>query len=151
MLFLVSLIASLTSADYATVKLKLSNPLIRTTYAVSKSSKWYTAGPAAYSAPGMEELFHVNSLFIGPNVRDAVQDGRADFTPISLGAIPRLFREGYLPIDVALISVSPPDEHGFCSYGVEVGVTKPAVESARIVIAEINPNMPRVWGQSSSI
>ena len=60
----------------------------------------------------------------------------------------RLFREGYLPIDVALISVSPPDEHGFCSYGVEVGVTKPAVESACVVIAEINPHMPRVWGQS---
>jgi 4-hydroxybutyrate CoA-transferase len=107
-----------------------------------------TSGHAAYSAPGMEESFHVNSLFIGPNVREAVQEGRADFTPVFLHEIPRLFREGYLPIDVALISVSPPDEHGFCSYGVEVGVTKPAVEVACIVIAEINPNMPRVWGQS---
>jgi acyl-CoA hydrolase len=107
-----------------------------------------TSGHAAYSAPGMEEAFHVNSLFIGPNVRTAVQEGRADFTPVFLHEIPRLFREGYLPLDVALISVSPPDEHGYCSYGVEVGVTKPAAESARIVIAEINPNMPRVWGQS---
>jgi acetyl-CoA hydrolase len=107
-----------------------------------------TSGHAAYSAPGMEDTFHVNSLFIGSNVRGAVQDGRADFTPVFLHEIPRLFREGYLPIDVALISVSPPDEHGYCSYGVEVGVTKPAVESARVVIAEINPNMPRVWGQS---
>ncbi len=107
-----------------------------------------TSGHAAYSVPGMEGSFHVNSLFIGSNVREAVQAGRADFTPVFLHEIPRLFREGYLPIDVALISVSPPDEHGFCSYGVEVGVTKPAVESARVVIAEINPNMPRVWGQS---
>lgn len=107
-----------------------------------------TSGHAAYSASGMEESFHVNSLFIGSNVREAVQEGRADFTPVFLHEIPRLFREGYLPIDVALISVSPPDEHGFCSYGVEVGVTKPAAESACVVIAEINPNMPRVWGQS---
>ncbi len=107
-----------------------------------------TSGHAAYSAPGMEGSFRVNSLFIGSNVRAAVQEGRADFTPVSLHEIPALFRDGYLPIDVALISVSPPDEHGFCSYGVEVGVTKPAVESARVVIAEINPNMPRVWGQS---
>lgn len=107
-----------------------------------------TSGHAAYAAPGLEEAFHVNSLFIGPNVRGAVQEGRADFTPVFLHEIPRLFREGYLPLDVALISVSPPDEHGFCSYGVEIGVTKPAVESACMVIAEINPNMPRTWGQS---
>lgn len=107
-----------------------------------------TAGHAAYAEPGMEHAFHVNSLFIGANVRRAVQAGDADFTPVFLHEIPRLFREGYLPIDVALISVSTPDEHGYCSYGVEIGVTKPAVESARIVIAEINPNMPRTWGQS---
>jgi 4-hydroxybutyrate CoA-transferase len=107
-----------------------------------------TSGHAAYATPGMEESFRVNSLFIGTNVREAVQDGRADFTPVFLHEIPRLFSEGYLPIDVALISVSPPDEHGYCSYGVEVGVTKPAADSACIVIAEINPNMPRVWGQS---
>lgn len=107
-----------------------------------------TAGPAAYVAPGMEASFHVNSLFIGANVRRAVQSGQADFTPVFLHEIPKLFRDGYLPIDVALVSVSPPDEHGFCSFGVEVGVTKPAVESARVVIAEINPQMPRVWGNS---
>jgi acetyl-CoA hydrolase len=65
-----------------------------------------------------------------------------------LHEIPRLFREGYLPLDVALISVSPPDKHGYCSFGVEVGATKPAAESARIVLAEVNSNMPRVWGNS---
>lgn len=107
-----------------------------------------TAGPATYVAPGMEKSFHVNSLFIGSNVRSVVQAGQADFTPVFLHEIPRLFQEGYLPIDVALISVSPPDRHGYCSYGVEIGVTKPAAESARIVIAEINPQMPRVWGNS---
>ena len=107
-----------------------------------------TAGHAAYAAPELATAFRVNALFIGPNVREAVQAGRADFTPIGLSEIPRLFRRGYLPIDVALISVSPPDAHGYCSYGVEVGVTKAAVESARVVIAEINPHMPRVWGDS---
>jgi acetyl-CoA hydrolase len=107
-----------------------------------------TAGTSAWVTPEASSAFRVNSLFIGPNVRDAVQEGRADFTPVFLSEIPRLFREGHLPIDVALIAVSPPDEHGYCSYGVEVGVTKPAVESARVVIAEINPRMPRVWGNS---
>lgn len=107
-----------------------------------------TAGSAAYAGPGMRESFHVNTLFIGANVRAAVQSGAADFTPVFLSEIPRLMREGYLSIDVALVSLSPPDEHGYCSYGVEVGTTKPAVESARLVVAEINPNMPRVWGNS---
>ena len=107
-----------------------------------------TAGPAPYAAPELARSFRANSLFIGPNVRTAVQEGRADFTPALLSEIPRLFSEGHLPLDVALISVSPPDEHGYCSYGVEVGVTKPAAEHARVVIAEINPQMPRVWGDS---
>ncbi|HEX8217736.1 MAG TPA: acetyl-CoA hydrolase/transferase C-terminal domain-containing protein, partial [Chloroflexia bacterium] len=107
-----------------------------------------TAGHADYAATGMSQSFHVNSLFIGHNIRGAVQSGRADFTPVFLHEIPRLFRENVLPIDVAIISVSPPDQRGYCSYGVEVGVTKPAVESARIVIAEINPQMPRIWGNS---
>lgn len=107
-----------------------------------------TAGHAAYAFPGLEESFRVNSLFIGANVRGQVQTGHADFTPVFLSEIPRLFREGYLPIDVALISVSRPDPHGYCSYGVEIGVTKPAAECAKIVIAEVNPNMPRVWGDS---
>jgi 4-hydroxybutyrate CoA-transferase len=107
-----------------------------------------TAGTSAWVTPEASGAFRDNSLFIGPNVRPAVQQGRADFTPVFLSEIPRLFREGHLPIDVALISVSPADSHGYCSYGVEVGVTKPAVESARVVIAEINPRMPRVWGNA---
>jgi acetyl-CoA hydrolase len=107
-----------------------------------------TFAPAPYAEPRYEKSFRVNALFIGPNVRPAVQAGRADFTPVFLSDIPDLFRNATLPIDVALISVSPPDSHGFCSFGVEVGTTKPAAESARIVIAEVNRQMPRTHGDS---
>ncbi|MDW8065067.1 MAG: acetyl-CoA hydrolase/transferase C-terminal domain-containing protein [Anaerolineae bacterium] len=107
-----------------------------------------TVGPADYVAPGMERHIRVNTLFISDNVRRAVQEGRADFTPCFLSEIPGLFRSGRLALDVALIQVSPPDEHGFCSFGVEVGITKPAAHSARIVIAEVNDHMPRTLGDS---
>ncbi len=107
-----------------------------------------TMGNDDYVAPGMEKHLRVNTMFISDNVRRAVNEGRADFTPIRLGEVPYLFLNGVLPLDVALIHVSPPDEHGFCSYGVEVGVTKPAAESARIVIAEVNERMPRTLGDS---
>ena len=107
-----------------------------------------TFASAPYVEPQYQESFRVNALFIGHNVRTAVQEGRADFTPVFLSEIPGLFRNGALPIDVALISVSPPDEHGFCSFGVEVGTTTPAADAARIVVAEINPNMPRTLGDS---
>ncbi len=108
-----------------------------------------TFAPAAYTAPEYAKNFRVNALFIGANVRNAVNDGRADFTPIMLSEIPHLFRDGgTLPLDVALISVSSPDDHGFCSLGVEVGTTKPAAEAARIIIAEVNQQMPRTLGDS---
>jgi len=105
-----------------------------------------TVGKSRYSAPEMEGHFRHNALFIGKNVRDAVNDGRADFTPIFLSEIPGLFYRRILPIDVALIQVSPPDEHGFCSFGVGVECTKPATEVAEIIIAQVNPNMPRTLG-----
>jgi acetyl-CoA hydrolase len=107
-----------------------------------------TFSDAPYAEPEYQESFRVNNLFIGANMRKAVQAGRADFTPVFLGEIPDLFRKGILPLDVAMITVSPPDEHGFCSFGVEVGCTKPAAESAKLLIAEINPNMPRTHGDS---
>ena len=103
---------------------------------------------ADYVAPAMAGHFRHNALFIGKNVREAVNAGRADFTPVFLYEIPRLIREGQLPIDVALVHVSPPDEHGFCSFGVSVDVAKPAAEAARIVIAEVNDQMPRTLGDS---
>jgi acetyl-CoA hydrolase len=105
-------------------------------------------GPKDYITPDMAEHLRINSMFISPNIRKAVNEGLADFTPVFLSEIPRLFRSGRLALDVAVIQVSPPDEHGYCSYGVEVGVTKSAAESAGIVIAEVNPNMPRTLGDS---
>jgi acetyl-CoA hydrolase len=107
-----------------------------------------TFAHAPYIEPQYAEAFRLNALFIGANVRRAIHEGRADFTPVFLSEIPRLFREGHLPLDVALFSLSPPDEHGFCSFGVEVGTTKPAAEAARIRIAEINAQMPRTMGDS---
>ncbi|MBI4552031.1 MAG: acetyl-CoA hydrolase/transferase family protein [Candidatus Latescibacteria bacterium] len=107
-----------------------------------------TLGEAPYAAPEMAGHFRHQAFFIGENVRSAVNEGRADFIPIFLSEIPRLFTDGSLPIDVAMIQVSPPDEHGFCSFGVSVDCTKPAAESARIVIAHVNPQMPRTLGDS---
>jgi len=107
-----------------------------------------TIGSADYVAPAMEKYIRVNTLFISADVRKAVNEGRADFTPIFLSEIPGLFRTGIVPLDVALIHVSPPDEHGFCSFGVEVGVTKTAAGAAKVVIAEVNDQMPRTLGDS---
>ena len=105
-------------------------------------------GPGMCISDEMSEHIRVNSVFISGNVRHAVNQGLADFTPVRLAEIPLLFSRGVLHLDVAVIQVSPPDEHGFCSYGVEVGVTKTAAETAKLVIAEVNPNMPRVHGDS---
>jgi acyl-CoA hydrolase/GNAT superfamily N-acetyltransferase len=107
-----------------------------------------THGPAPYAQRELLEHFRQNSFFIGPNVRAAVHEGVADYTPMFLSEIPRLFRERRLHLDIALVQVSPPDTHGFCSYGVSVDVVKAAVESADCVIAEVNPSMPRTLGDS---
>ena len=80
----------------------------------------HTEGPAPYAAPGMERSFRVRCLFIGPNLRTAVAEGRADYVPVFLSEVPALFRQGILPLDVALVQVSPPDRHGFCSLGISV-------------------------------
>lgn len=107
-----------------------------------------TIGPADYVKPEMEGHLRVNTLFISHNVRKAVHEGRADFTPVLLSEFPLLFKRGILPVDVAIIHVSLPDEHGFCSLGVEVGLTKSAAEAAKIIIAEVNQQMPRTLGDS---
>jgi acetyl-CoA hydrolase len=107
-----------------------------------------SVGPSDYVLPEMEGHLRVNTLFISANVRKAVQEGRADFTPVLLSEFPLLFKNGILPVDVAFIHVSPPDEHGFCSLGVEVGLTKSPAESAKIIIAEVNEQMPRTLGDS---
>ncbi|MFM9027215.1 MAG: acetyl-CoA hydrolase/transferase family protein, partial [Bacteroidota bacterium] len=95
---------------------------------------------------GMETSFRLNSLFVSAPVRKAVQEGRADYVPIFLSEIPELFKSGILRPDVALIHVSPPDVNGFCSLGVSVDITRSAVDSSTKIIAQVNPNMPRTWG-----
>jgi 4-hydroxybutyrate CoA-transferase len=103
-------------------------------------------GDSAYVREELARNLRYNALFIGPAVRKAVNAGLADYTPVFLSEIPALFKNGLLPIDVALIQVSPPDEHGFCSFGISVDIGKPAAESAKIVIAEVNQQMPRTLG-----
>ncbi|NOT75715.1 MAG: acetyl-CoA hydrolase/transferase family protein [Cyclobacteriaceae bacterium] len=90
--------------------------------------------------------FRINSLFVSENIREAVNDGRADYVPVFLSEIPSLFRKKILPLDVAIIHVSPPDTYGFCSLGTSVDIAMAAVEAAPIVIAQVNPRMPRTWG-----
>jgi len=111
-------------------------------------SQALSVGPADYVAPQMDGHLRVNTMFISANIRKAVNEGRADFTPVLLSEFPLLFKRGLLPVDVALIHVSPPDEHGFCSLGIEVGLTKTPAESAHTIIAEVNQKMPRTLGDS---
>jgi 4-hydroxybutyrate CoA-transferase len=107
-----------------------------------------TMGCAPYVAPEMAGHFRHNAMFIGGNVRAAINDGRADYTPIHLSEIEALFENGDMPIDVALIEVSPPDSHGFCSFGVGVDTTLTAAKCARYVVAQVNDYMPRTYGDS---
>lgn len=107
-----------------------------------------TLGPAPYVAPELARRFRHAAFFIGPNVRTAVQEGRADFIPVFLSEIPSLIRSGRMHIDVALIQTSPPDAHGYVSLGVSVDVVRAAVDSADLVLAEVNPRMPRTHGNS---
>lgn len=105
-------------------------------------------GKAEYVKPEYAQSFRHNAMFIGHNVRSAVQQGHADFTPVFLSEIPSLFRDGHVPLDIAIVQVSPPDEHGFCSLGAEVGCTKGAAEHAKYTIAEVNKQVPRTLGDS---
>lgn len=107
-----------------------------------------TLGNAPYVALGLEKRFRHTAFFIGANVRAAVQEGRADFMPVFLSEIPTLISSGRVKIDAALIQVSPPDRHGFVSLGVSVDIVRAAVDTAELILAEVNPNMPRTLGDS---
>lgn len=107
-----------------------------------------TLGHAPHTAPAMRGHFRHNAMFIGANVREAVSESRADYTPIFLGEVSKLFRSGAMPLDVALLQVSPPDEHGFCSLGVGVDHSLDAAHAAHWVVAEVNERMPRVHGDA---
>ncbi len=96
--------------------------------------------------PEYKNNFHINSLFVSASVRNAVNAGYADYVPVFLSEIPELFRQNILPIDVAIVQVSPPDDHGYCSLGVSVDIARSAVDTARYIIAQVNPNAPRTHG-----
>src|SRR5574343_185093 len=106
----------------------------------------HTEGEALYANPDLSESFHVNSFFIGANVRHTLKSGNGSYTPVFLSELPLLFRKQVLHLDVVFIHVSPPDQHGYCSLGTSVEATVAAVENAKIVIAQVNKNMPRTFG-----
>jgi 4-hydroxybutyrate CoA-transferase len=106
----------------------------------------HTEGAAPYVDPSCAGSFHTRALFVGANVRGAVGTGEADYVPVFLSEVPALFRNRVLPLDVAMVQVSPPDRHGLCSLGISVAASQAAVRAARTVIAQINPNMPRTHG-----
>jgi 4-hydroxybutyrate CoA-transferase len=108
----------------------------------------HTEGPGPHLAPEMAPHFRHRALFIGPNARAAVNEGRADFVPVFLSDVPELFISGALPLDAVLVNVSPPDVHGFCSLGVSVEAMHAAIGAAKTVIAQLNPSMPRTLGES---
>lgn len=107
-----------------------------------------TFGEAPYAHKELTQYFRINSFFIAENVRSVIQEGLGDYTPVFLSDIPRLFDSGQLPLDAALIQVTPPDENGLCSLGVSVDIVKSAAENASLVIAQVNPHMPRTLGNS---
>lgn len=107
----------------------------------------HTEGDAPYAKPEYRESFRLNALFVGKNVRKSVQNGDGDAIPVFLSDVPSLFYNRVLPLDVALVHVSPPDRHGYCSLGVSVDATLAAVHSAKLVIAQVNHNMPRTHGE----
>jgi len=108
----------------------------------------HTEGNASYVNEEYKDSFHLKSLFVGANVRKATQKGLADYIPIFLSETPKLFRKNILPIDVALVQISPPDRFGYCSLGVSVDCSKAAIETAKTVIAQVNRSMPRTFGDA---
>jgi len=105
-----------------------------------------TLGVAAYTEEKFEDSFRHNAFFVDDNTREAVAEGRADYTPIFMRDIPKLFKTGRIPLDASLVQVSPPDKHGWMSLGIAVDIIKSAVENSKMVIAQVNPKMPRVHG-----
>lgn len=106
----------------------------------------HTEGEAPYANPDLKDSFHVNSFFIGKNVRHTLKAGNGSYTPVFLSELPRLFQQRILDLDVVLIHVSVPDRHGYCSLGVSVEASLAAIDNAKIVIAQVNPQMPRTHG-----
>jgi 4-hydroxybutyrate CoA-transferase len=106
----------------------------------------HTEGKALYAEEKYQEAFHLKPFFVGQNIRENIQAGRGSYIPVFLSEAPSLFRKGIIPLDVALLSVSPPDEHGFCTLGPSVDISLAAAQSAKMIIAQINPQIPRTHG-----
>lgn len=142
------------SGDRVYVQAAAATPTILTKALTDRASELknveichlHTEGDAPYANPEFAESFHVNSFFIGANVRHTLKAENGSYTPVFLSELPLLFRKNVLKLDVVFIHVSPPDSHGYCSLGVSVEATVAAIENAKIVIAQVNPNMPRTFG-----
>lgn len=142
------------SGDRVYVQAAAATPTILTKALTERASELqnveichlHTEGEAPYANPELAKSFHVNSFFIGANVRHTLKSGNGSYTPVFLSELPLLFRKKVLELDVAFIHVSPPDFHGYCSLGVSVEATVAAIENAKLVIAQVNPNMPRTFG-----
>lgn len=142
------------SGDRVYVQAAAATPTILTKALTDRASELrnveichlHTEGDAPYANPELAESFHVNSFFIGANVRHTLKAGNGSYTPVFLSELPLLFRKNVVKLDVAFIHVSPPDAHGYCSLGVSVEATVAAIENAKTVVAQVNPNMPRTFG-----
>jgi len=149
--FIVSVFNNVISAIFnVAVPLELIRAMVRRKDELENVTIYHIliVGELPYVNPGMEKHFKHKAFFTGANVRKAIQDGRAEFIPIFLSEVPLLFKRDIIPVDIAFLNVSPPDEHGFCSYGVDVGTIKTAAEKAKVIIAQINTEMPRCLGDS---
>ncbi|MBF8248673.1 MAG: 4-hydroxybutyrate CoA-transferase [Bacteroidetes bacterium] len=142
------------SGDHIFISGNAATPLLLTNALAARKDELFDVevnhvlllGEDPLAKPGMERHFRHNSLFVGPADREAIADGRSDYVPIHLSEIPDLFTSRTIPLDVALIHTSQPDEHGFMSFGVECAASKAAAESAKIVVAQVNERMPRTLG-----
>ncbi len=142
------------SGDRVYVQAAAATPTILTRALTDRASELrnveichlHTEGDAPYANPELAESFHVNSFFIGANVRHTLKAGNGSYTPVFLSELPLLFRKNVVKLDVAFIHVSPPDSHGYCSLGVSVEASVAAIENAKIVVAQVNPQMPRTFG-----
>jgi acyl-CoA hydrolase len=142
------------SGDRVYVQAAAATPIVLTKALTERASELlnveichlHTEGEAPYANPELKESFHVNSFFIGSNVRHTIQAGNGSYTPVFLSELPLLFRKNVLPLDVVFIQVSPPDIHGYCSLGVSVEASIAAIENTKVVIAQVNRNMPRTFG-----
>ena len=142
------------SGDRVYVQAAAATPSVLTNALASRASELvnveichlHTEGEALYAKPELARSFHVNSFFIGANVRHTLKTGNGSYTPVFLSELPNLFRKRVVVLDVVFIHVSPPDKHGYCSLGTSVEATLAAIEQAKIVIAQVNPQMPRTFG-----